>query len=164
MFGYFEVEVLTLGHKCMGVAALLGAVFAVLHPITVITTVVVAGANWGITAWMLDISGYLAAVCFALLCRQSSSTRSLDYKKKNSYIFFWAIITFCVRIFDILLLFGIVKFDEIYVTPTGAVLAANIVSEIIVAVPYCLLAAVAGLALFFCPKDADDLAYSKLDG
>ena len=53
------------------------------------------------------------------------------------------------------MLFGIVKFDDIYVTPHGAVLISNVISEIVIAFPYCLLAAIAAPMLYYWPKDLD---------
>ena len=155
MLGYFEAPILTAGHIIMGIAAVLGTLFAVLHPITVIVTCVEEGFNWGVVAWIMDFAGYLAAVFFATFCRKSSSRKSSDFKVENSYIFVWAAITFCVRIFDTLMLFGIVKFDDIYVTPHGAVLISNVISEIVIAFPYCLLAAIAAPMLYYWPKDLD---------
>ena len=147
MLGYFEAPVLTTGHKIMGVAGLLGIIFTVLHPVTVIVTCVEEGFGWGATAWILDIIGYIAAVFFAVLCRASSSKTILEGKKYNGYILFWASITFCVRIFDILMLFGVVKFGDIYITPHGPVLVTNIISEICVAMPYTMLAMLAAVML-----------------
>lgn len=147
MLGYFEAPVLTMGHKIMGVAGLLGVLFTVLHPVTVIVTLVEEGAGWGPAAWITDVTGYITAVFFAVLCRASSSSASSEAKKYNKYILIWSAITFSVRIFDILMLFGVVKFDEIYVTPHGQVLVANVISEICVAVPYTVLAMIAAAML-----------------
>ena len=52
------------------------------------------------------------------------------------------------------MLFGIVQISAIYHTPTGAVLYANIVSEIVIAIPYNLLAFGGSLHLLCCPQDA----------
>ena len=65
----------------------------------------------------------------------------------------WSGITLGVRVLDVLMLFGIVRIDDIYHAPSGAVLYANIVSEIVIAIPYTLLALVGSLMLLLCPKD-----------
>jgi hypothetical protein len=53
------------------------------------------------------------------------------------------------------MLFGVVEWSDIYITPHGAVLTTNIISEICVGTPYCMLAMIAAPMLYFCPKDLE---------
>lgn len=53
------------------------------------------------------------------------------------------------------MLFGVVKLDAVYKTPDGAVLATNVVSEVVVGNAYCILALVGALNLLCCAKDTD---------
>ena len=69
------------------------------------------------------------------------------------WILIWSGMTLCVRVLDILMLTGLVVIDAIYHTPDGATLYANVVSEIIVAFPYPLLAFVGSVMLLYFPKD-----------
>ena len=90
--------------------------------------------------------GWLAGLLFAVLCRRASNATSAAARKDNFWILIWSSITVCVRILDVLMLLGAVRLDAIYVTPEGPVLYANIVSEIVIACPYTLLA-LAGSAM-----------------
>lgn len=142
----FQASPCTTAHKLVGLAAILGFLFAVLHLVTIIVTVLSAGADWGATAWSMDIMGYLAGVGFAFLCRNASNVGSSEGGQETFWIFVWSAITLFVRILDILMLTGVVEIKAIYDTPKGPTLYANIVSEIIVAFPYTALA-LAGSAL-----------------
>ena len=84
--GLFQAPVLTAGHRCMGVAALLGACFVVSHLVTVVVTCVVDGFNWGVNAWILDIMGFIAGLFFAIQCWLSSGRKSDDFRNGNIWI------------------------------------------------------------------------------
>ena len=142
----FQAPQLTTAHKLVGSAAVLGFLFAVLHLVTIVVTLTSAGADWGTTAWSMDIMGYLAGVGFAFLCRNASNQASSEGGQDLIWILIWSAITFFVRILDIMMLTGAVEIKAIYVTPEGPTLYANIVSEIIIAFPYTTLA-LAGSAL-----------------
>ena len=64
-----------------------------------------------------------------------------------------AILTFCVRVLEDLMLFDVVKLSDANVTPHGAVLYSTIVSEICVGLPFTVLALVAALMLYLHPQD-----------
>jgi hypothetical protein len=145
--GLFQAPVLTVGHRFMGVAALLGACFVVTHLLTVIITCAVDGFNWGINAWVLDIAGFIAAFYFAIQCGLSSNSKSVDFRKKNSWICTWAVLTIGARILDTLMLFGVVKWSEIYVTPEGPTLWSNVVSEVIFGMAFAATALLGSLML-----------------
>lgn len=149
----FEAPQLTLGHKCMGFAALFGFIFIIAHMVTIIVTLVTVGANWGMPAWMADLTGYIAGALFAFLCRNGSNKHSSETAKESFWIFVWASITICVRILDVLMITGAVVIEAIYKTPHGPVLAANIFSEIIIAFPYTLLALVGSVLMVWYPQD-----------
>lgn len=145
--GLFQAPVLTVGHRFMGVAALLGACFVATHLLTVIITCAVDGFNWGINAWVLDIAGFIAAFYFAIQCGLSSNSKSVDFRKKNSWICTWAVLTIGARILDTLMLFGVVKWSEIYVTPEGPTLWSNVVSEVIFGMAFAATALLGSLML-----------------
>jgi len=159
--GLFQAPRLTTAHKIIGSAAILGFLFAILHIVTIIVTVSADGADWGMPAWMLDITGFLAGAGFALICRDRSNKPSSEKRQDTFWILIWSAITFMVRILDILMLTGLVEIESIYHTPTGPTLYANVVSEIIVAFPYTTLALVGSTMLLYCPTDvkADNAAF-----
>jgi len=95
----------------------------------------------------MDISGFIAAALFVILCYNSSKTSRDDFDKNNKWIVLWSGITFFVRIFDTLMLFGIIKFDSVYITPTGAVLITNVISEVIFGNLYTILALIGSVML-----------------
>ena len=45
------------------------------------------------------------------------------------------------------------QIDEIYHTPTGPILVANVISEIVITIPYNVFAFVGSLMLLLCPRD-----------
>lgn len=139
----------------MGVAAILGTSWVVLHLITVIVTCVVEGFNWGVNAWVLDTLGFIAGLYFAIQCQRSSSQRSCDFRKGNTWICIWAFITLSARILDTLMLFGVVKWSAVYITPEGPVLWANIVSEVLLGNAFAVTALVGALILLIRPRDVD---------
>jgi len=153
--GLFQAPVVTAGHRFMGVAALLGTCFVVSHMVTVVVTCMVDGFNWGVTAWILDVMGFLAGLFFAIQCWLSSSRKSDDFRKENSWILVWAVVTFGARILDTLMLFGVVKWNAVYVTPVGATLWSNIISEVVFGVAFNGAALVGSLMLLFFYQDVD---------
>ena len=151
----FQAPVLTAGHRCMGIAALLGACFVVTHLVSVVVTCVVSGFNWGVSAWVLDILGFLAGLFFAVQCWLSSNRTSADFRSGNVWIAVWAFATLGARIIDTLMLFGVVKWSAVYVTPTGVVLWSNVVSEVAFGNAFTVTALVGALMLLLCPQDVD---------
>ena len=153
--GLCQVPVLTVGHRFIGVAGLLGVCFVVTHMVTVVVTCVVAGFNWGVTAWILDVMGFLAGLFFAIQCCLSSSRKSDDFRKENSWICVWAFITFGTRILDTLMLFGVVTWSAVYVRPVGPTLWSNIISEVVFGIAFTVVALVGSLMLLICHQDVD---------
>ena len=151
----FQAPALTAGHRCMGVAALLGACFVVTHLVSVVVTCVVSGFNWGAPAWVLDILGFLAGLFFAVQCWLSSTQTSADFRNGNVWIGVWAFATLGARIIDTLMLFSVVKWSAVYVTPTGVVLWSNVVSEVTFGNAFTVTALVGALMLLLCPQDVD---------
>ena len=139
------------GHRWLAAAALFGLAYAVGHLITVVVTCAEEGFGWGATAWSMDMSGYLAGVCFVGLCKAASNKPGSNPTLK--WILFWAGITACVKVLDTLMLFGIVQLSAVYVTPDGAVLATNIVSEVIIGTCYVLAALIGSVKLKYFPED-----------
>ena len=86
------------------------------------------------------------------VCRKSSNVRSTE-SRRIILGFIWTLATLGSRIYDFLLLFGIVKNASIYTTPGSTVLAANFISEILVAVPYALVALLGSLMMLRGPGD-----------
>ena len=155
--GICQAPIMTNAHKYVGVASLLGFLYVIAHLITVIVTCVKNGFGWGINAWIFDMMGVVAGGLFAILCRKVSNKPSFECKKEIFWIAVWSGITLCVRVLDVLMLFGIVVINDIYETPHGAVLTANIVSEIIVAIPYNLLAFIGSMKLLMSPEDDKEM-------
>jgi hypothetical protein len=149
--GLFQAPSLTRAHKIIGTASVIGFLFAVAHPLTVLVTLLYDGADWGATAWTMDVLGYLAGVGVAFLCRNCSNKERAEVKQDAFWILVWSAITFCVRVLDIAMLTGVVEIEAIYHTPTGPTLYANIVSEIVIAFPYSAFALVGSFLLY---KDA----------
>lgn len=136
-----------LGHRWMRLAALLGACFVVAHIVTVVVTCTVDGIHWGVNAWLLDIAGFIAGLFFATQCWLSSGKTCEEFWKGNLWIVFWASVTLAVRFFDTLMLFGVVKWSAIYVTPHGAVLWSNVISEVVFGITFASAALVAALMI-----------------
>ena len=153
--GLFQAPVLTVGHRFIGVAALLGTCFVCSHIVTVVVTCAVDGFDWGVTAWVLDILGFLAGFFFAIQCWQSSNRKSIDFKRENSWICVWAFVTFGTRILDTLMLFGVVTWSAVYVAPTGPTLWSNILSEVVFGITFSVAALVGSLILLVGPQDVD---------
>tara|TARA_B100000686_G_C16773352_1_gene966726 strand:+ start:1852 stop:2355 length:504 start_codon:yes stop_codon:yes gene_type:complete len=153
--GLFRAPVLTAGHRFIGVAALLGTCFVFSHIVTVIVTCVMDGFDWGLTAWILDISGFLAGLFFAVQCWLSSNRKSDEFRKENSWICVWAFVTVGTRILDTLMLFGVVTWSAVYVTPVGPTLWSNIISEVVFGMTFSVAALVGALLLLSSPEDVD---------
>ena len=149
----FQSPILTSGHRCIGIAALLGVFFVITHIITVVITCVVNGTDWGLTAWILDSLGFVAGCFFAVQCWLSSNRSSENFRKRNKIILIWSIMTVLSRIIDTLMLFGIIKWSSIYITPTGSVLVTNIISEVIFGVLFSVFALIGSTLLLYFPTD-----------
>ena len=152
--GLFQAPTLTAAHKVIGVASILGHCFVVTHIITIAVTLAIAGFTWPMLSFMLDIAGFLAGALFAHESRKSSSARSTDRVKENRYIVLFCVVTIPSRVIDTLMLLGIIKWGDVYETPTGGILWSNVVSEICFGNAYALTALVGALMLLMCPKDA----------
>lgn len=153
IIGLYQTPVLTVGHRCIGIAALLGVCHVALHLFTVLVTCAVDGFNWGVNAWVLDTMGFLASVFFTIQCWLSSNQNSEDFRKRNTWIFIWAFVTIVARVIDTLMLLGVVKWSAVYITPVGVVLLSNIVSEVFFGVAFAAIAFVGSLILLFFPQD-----------
>jgi hypothetical protein len=149
--GLCQAPCVTWAHCCLGVAAVLGAAFVVLHLATIIITCVVAGFGWGAQAWILDILGFVAGGFFAVQCRVASSQSIQESRKVNTWICVWAVFTIVSRAIDTLMLFGVIRWSDVYKTPQGAVLWSNVVSEVVIGNAFVLAAAVGALAMLACP-------------
>ena len=124
--------------------------------VTVVVTCAVEGFDWGTTAWCLDIMGFLGGAVFFLICRDASNKNVVENRGNLRWILVWSSMTVGARILDTLMLFGVVKISKIYTTPDGAVLASNIVSEVIIGNLYVLCAVVGSVkCLFFQGKDGE---------
>ena len=119
----------------------------VLNVRTVVITCSVEGFAWGVTAWLLDIGGFLAGLFFASQCWLSSTRSAIDFRSGNLWIAVWAMVTVPFRVVDTLMLFGILKWDAIYVTPTGAVRWSNVISAVVVGMFFALTALAGALSL-----------------
>jgi hypothetical protein len=157
----FQSPMLTVGHRWIGVAALLGVLWVAFHLATVVVTILTDGPDWGINAWLLDIVGLLAGLFFAIQCWISSNRSNDNYRKVNYGILIWATITFFSRIFDSLMLFGLFKWGEIYLTPVGVTLWSNIMSEVILGMAFTVTALIGALILLFWPQASDQRAALK---
>ena len=146
----------TEGHKWLGAAAVLGFAFVVTHVITVVVTCAEEGFDWGAAAWSLDMMGFLAGAGFSIICRNASNKNVMDNRGDLRWILVWSSITAGVRVLDTLMLMGVVYIPAIYITPEGAVLASNIVSEVIIGNLYVLFAVVGSVkCLFFQTNDGE---------
>ena len=113
--------------RCCGFARFSLDIF---HLTTLVITILSDGTHWGVNAWMLDIMGFLAGFFFTIQCWKLSNRKIDDSRHLNHWISIWAVMTIFSRIFDSLMLFGLLKWDEVYVTPMGITLWANIVGEV----------------------------------
>ena len=150
-----ETNQRSLGHRWMHIAAIFGWCFVIAHLVTVAITCLVEGFNWGANAWILDTSGFLAGLFFATQCWQSSRTSPNNFGSGNFWILIWAAATLLFRIVDTLMLFGILKWSEVYVTPDGPVLLSNVVSEVIIGMTYTITALVAATMLLRSNSSSD---------
>lgn len=143
----------SLGQRWMNIAALLGWCFVISHVVTVAVTCAVEGFNWGINAWVLDVAGFLAGLFFSIQCWLSSRSSPGDFRSGNLWILIWATITVIFRVVDTLMLFGVLKWSVIYTTPEGAVLGANVISEVIFGMAFAMTALVAAIMLLASKTD-----------
>ena len=74
----FQAPVLTVGHRWIGAAAMLGSLWIFFHLITLVITILSDGAHWGVNAWVLDIIGFLAGVFFTIQCWKLSNRKFDD--------------------------------------------------------------------------------------
>ena len=137
------------GHRGMRFASLVGFLFAVAHLVTVIVTCTLEGFGWGFNAWILDISGFLAGLYFAIQCHISATTHPGQFRRGNRWIAVWASATVAFRVFDTLMLLGVVRWDSIYIKPVGPVLWSNLISEVVLGTTFAIAALVASLRLLF---------------
>jgi len=135
------------GHRWMRLAAVPGALFVVTHLITVVVTCTVEGFGWGVNAWLLDMGGFLAGVFFSLQCWLSSTRSAIDFRSENLWIAVWAMVTVPFRVVDTMMLFGMLKWDVIYISPTGVVLWSNVISEVVVGMAFAATALAGALSL-----------------
>ena len=105
--------------------------------------------------WVLDILGFLAGLFFAVQCWLSSNRTSADFRSGNVWIAVWAFATLGARIIDTLMLFGVVKWNAVYVTPSGAVLWSNVVSEVAFGNAFAVTALVGAMILLLYPQNVD---------
>ena len=145
------------GHRLIGAASVLGTCFVASHVVTVVVTCATVGFGWGAPAWSLDLTGFLAGLFFTVQCKISSTRRASDFRKPNRWIAIWAGITCCIRVLDVLMLFGIVKLEQIYVTPTAAVFWSNVISEVLFGVLFNVTALAGALHLLLHSEDRGTL-------
>ncbi|MEM9644544.1 MAG: hypothetical protein AAF989_06090 [Planctomycetota bacterium] len=141
-----------VGHRWIRRAATLGASFVVAHLITVVITCAFRGFNWGMNAWILDIGGFLAGIFFTVQCWLSSKSSAREFRRGNLGIAIWAIATVLFRVVDTLMLFGIVKWDMIYVTPSGLVFWSNVISEAIIGMAFAMTALFGSVKLLLAAR------------
>lgn len=148
----FQSPMPTAGHRVIRVAALLGAGFVAAHLATLVITCIADGFSWGVNAWVLDILGFAAGLFFAVQCWRSSSHSSSEFRDKNVWICVWASITIGSRVVDTLMLLGIVRWDDVYSTPTGPTLWANLVSEVVLGNAFAAAAFLGSCMLLLRPQ------------
>lgn len=146
-----EANLNSVGHLFLKASVFLGVGFIITHIITVTITCVVEGFNWGINAWVLDSMGFIAGVVFTVVCRNGSQKGKNDFHKGYVAILIWSLSSIFSRLFDIAMLFGIVKFSEIYITPEGPVLFSNIISEILFGFTFNVTACIGALLIIKTP-------------
>ena len=161
-FGLCTLACPTGAHQCVGIASLLGVLFVVGHLTTVSVTIAEEGVGWGATAWALDLMGFFAGLAFVFVTRKSANTPSADSTNDNMWICVWAVATLGARVLDTLMLFGIVKLDEVYTTPSGAVMVSNIVTEVVIGNLYAAMALVGAANFRLCPRDTEASVFLEL--
>ncbi|HBE69533.1 MAG TPA: hypothetical protein DDW52_15415 [Planctomycetaceae bacterium] len=149
-----QAPVQTAGHRIIRVAAQLGVCFVLSHLITVVVTCIADGFHWGINAWVLDTLGFGAGLFFTVQCWKASNCVSGTANKRNVWICVWACVTLCSRSIDTLMLFGVIKWDDVYATPTGPTLWANVVSEVTFGNAFALAALLGSCMLLFKSQPA----------
>jgi hypothetical protein len=142
-----QAPLLIVGHRWIGAAALFGTLWVFFHLATVVITILSDGTHWGVNAWMLDIMGFLAGFFFTIQCWKSSNRKIDDFRYLNYWISIWAVMTIFSRIFDSLMLFGLLKWDEVYVMPVGVTFWSNVVSEVFLGMAFAVTALIGALIL-----------------
>ncbi|MCG8452120.1 MAG: hypothetical protein MI717_02925 [Spirochaetales bacterium] len=135
------------GGRILRLSAFWGIGFVLTHIVTVLVTCVVEGVNWGINAWILDSMGFLAGLIFVGICWKAQDQVFSSFQRGFTAILIWSLSSVISRFFDILMLFGILKWETIYITPNGAVLISNIISEIVFGFCFNLMALVGTVLL-----------------
>ena len=79
--GLYKQE--SIGHQLIGLASVLGVLCIVAHVATIIVTGTLLGFDWGMSAWMLDLTGWVAACGFTVLAAKSSNQSPIEFKNKN---------------------------------------------------------------------------------
>lgn len=136
------------GNKILKISGFIGLGYIVSHLITFFITSFVNGFAWSFNALFLDLLGFFAGVVFTVVCFKGSKKDYTDFKKGFIAIFIWSFASIITRIFDILMLFGILKWDSIYTTPNGLILNSNIVSEILFGFTFNFLAFIGSILIF----------------
>jgi hypothetical protein len=110
------------------------------HLATIGIAIAYDGADWGATAWILDIAGLLAGIGFAVLCWLCARRPGEMPRSTYVWIGLWAALTLCVRVLDTLMLLGVVELSSIYQEPHGATFWANLMSEVILGTCFAIAA------------------------
>lgn len=135
------------GQRWLNLAAKIGALWVASHLVTILVTVMNDGANWGVTAWLLDLAGLVAGFCFTILCWFCSRLERTGATKSAIWICVWASITLCVRLLDTLMLLGLIKIETVYPEPHGPAFWSNVVSEILIGNIFALAALVGSVKI-----------------
>ena len=133
----------------IGTAAILAFVYCNAH---CHTRCYLLTSGWPIGPLMLDLMGFLPD-SYLLSYAKSLEYFSELYRKKNLYILFFSLVTAGSRILDTLMLLGIVRWGDVYETPSGAVFYSNLISEIIFGNCYTITAFIGSIMLLKFPKD-----------
>ena len=96
-----------------------------------------------------------SGVLFCDSMRVVLDSKSAEFEKKFLDMHMGQVLTIGARILDILMLFGVVKWDEIYVTPEGPTRFGQIVSEVIFGMAFTVTALIGSLMLLTYPRDID---------
>ena len=99
--------------------------------------------------------GFVAGAYFAAQCRIASNQSIAKSRQVNTWICVWAAFTIVSRIIDTLMLFGVIKWSDVYTTPEGAVLWSNVVSEVIVGNAFVMSALLGALGSLVCQPEHD---------
>ena len=147
---------MTTGHKVCWYAAIIGAIhcFLLAFVTTPVTCATDGCTNWTTAAISMTATSWLASVYFTfILAKVLSSKPSAEVRNPAWWCFFWSNLTLIVRVFDTLMIVGIVHIPAIYHTPGKATMIANIFSEVIFGTLFNSLASYGSGVLLFCPQD-----------